>query len=347
MRLLILGGTLYLGRHVVESALAHGHQVTLFNRGRTGPELFPGVECLRGDRDGDLTALSGRRWDAAIDTSGYLPRQVDASATLLAGALERYCFVSSISVYADSAHAGLSEGDAVQTLPAGAPEVLDGASYGALKAMCETALEGRLPGRALIVRPGLIVGPHDATDRSAYWPRRLARGGEVLAPGRPGRPVQLIDARDLADWIVRLCEAGAVGTLNATGPAARLTMAAYLEACREVGGTDARFTWVDESFLLERDVAPYTELPLWVPDMARAFGSVSTARAQAAGLTFRPLARTLADTLAWDRSLPAGPRVSRTLVPMPPGLAAERERALLDAWHDPRRAATVAAPPRA
>lgn len=341
MRLLILGGTLYLGRHLTEAAIERGHEVTLFNRGVTGPELFPGLERLRGDRDGDLGALAGRRWDAAIDTSGYLPAQVRATAALLAPAVERYCFVSSISVYADSATPGLTEDAAVATLEPGAPETVSAETYGALKAACEAALEALLPGRALVVRPGLIVGPHDATDRSAYWPRRVADGGEVLAPGRPQRAVQFIDARDLAGWIVRLCEARAVGVLNATGPAQRLTMAALLEACRVLSESDASFTWVGESFLLERGVAPYTELPLWVPEEARAFGAVSIARARDAGLAFRPLEETLADIRAWDRARPPGSRASRTRLPMPAGLSAERERALLAAWREHCRPSTA------
>ncbi len=345
MRLLILGGTLYLGRHLVAAARARGHGVTLFHRGRTGAELFPDLERLHGDRDGDLGALAGRRWDAAIDTSATLPRQVEASAALLAPAVGHYTFVSSISVYADSGKDALSEDDALASLAPGAPEVLTGEAYGALKAGGEAALLRRMAGRALVVRPGLIVGPHDPTDRSAYWPRRLARGGEVLAPGRPQRRVQLIDARDLAEWMVRAAEAGVTGIMNATGPAVPLTMGDYLETCREVGGTAARFTWVDETFLLEQGVAPYSELPLWVPEAARAFASVDTARARAAGLAFRPLEHTLADVLAWDRTLPEGPRVARTRLPMPPGLPADRERALLAAWGE--RASGAAAGPRA
>ena len=334
MRLLILGGTLYLGRHLVEAAIARGHTVTLFNRGRTAPELFPGLERLRGDRDGDLGALAGRRWDAAIDTSGFLPEQVRATATLLAPALGRYAFVSSLSVYADSTTAGLTEEGAVARLEPGAPHTLSAASYGALKAACEAEVETLLPGRTLVVRPGLIVGPHDATDRSAYWPRRLAAGGEVLAPGRPGRTVQFVDARDLAAWIVSRCEAGATGVMNATGPAEPLTMAALLEACRALSASEAHFSWVDDAFLLEHGVVPYAELPLWVPEEARAFGAFSIARARSAGLAFRPLAQTLADILAWDRTQPPGPRVSQTRLPMPPGLSAERERALLAAWRE-------------
>ena len=334
MRLLILGGTLYLGRHLVEAAVARGHAVTLFNRGRTAPELFPGLERLRGDRDGDLGALAGRRWDAAIDTSGYSPAQVRATATLLAPALGRYAFVSTLSVYADSTIAGLTEESAVARLEPGAPHTLSAATYGALKAACEAEVEALMPGRTLVVRPGLIVGPHDPTDRSAYWPRRVADGGEVLAPGRPGRTVQFIDARDLAAWIVNRCEAGATGVMNATGPAEPLTMAAFLDACRSLTASDARFTWVDEAFLLERGVVPYAELPLWVPEAARAFGAFSIARARDVGLAFRPLAHTLADVLAWDRSQPPGPRVARTRLPMPAGLSAERERGLLAAWRE-------------
>jgi 2'-hydroxyisoflavone reductase len=328
MRLLILGGTVFLGRHLVESALARGHQVTLFNRGQHNPELFPTVEKLRGDRNGDLSALDGRRWDAAIDTCGYLPRVVRASARQLANSVGHYTFISSISVYASLPRPGMDEETAVGTLADESVEEITGETYGPLKALCEQEAEAAMPGRVLNVRPGLIVGPHDPTDRFTYWPRRVARGGEVLAPGRPDAPVQIIDARDLAEWSLRMVEAGGAGVYNATGPGSVLTMETLLSESRAVSGSDAALVWVKEEFLLEAGVAPWSEMPLWVPDReegAAGFATVSSARAIAAGLTFRPLAATIGDTLAWDAALPAD-REPRA------GLKPDRERELLAAW---------------
>ncbi len=207
MKLLVLGGTVFLGRHLVEAATARGHSVTLFNRGQHNPELYPEVEKLRGDRDSDLSALQGRRWDAVIDTCGYLPRAVRASAELLADAVDHYTFISSISVYADFHTPAMDESAPVGTLADETVEEVTGETYGPLKALCEQAAERALPGRVLNIRPGLIVGPHDPTDRFTYWPVRVARGGEVLAPGRPHVPVQVIDGRDLAEWTVRMVEA--------------------------------------------------------------------------------------------------------------------------------------------
>lgn len=328
MRLLVLGGTVFLGRHVVAAALARGHEVTLFNRGRHNPELFPAVEKLRGDRAGDLAALRGRRWDAVVDTSGELPQVVRSSAELLADAVERYAFASSISVYADLSRPGVDERAPVGRLEDETVEEVTGATYGPLKARCEEAVERALPGRALVIRPGLIVGPHDPTERFTYWPRRVARGGAVLAPGRPERGVQLIDVRDLAEWIVRAVEERLAGRFNATGPAEPLPMAALLDACRRVSGSDARFVWVDERFLLARGVAPWTELPLWVPETPDRAGflAVDCRRAIAAGLTFRPVDETVRATLAWDRERAPGS------VPPGVGLAPEREEELLRAW---------------
>ncbi len=218
MRILILGGTVFVGRHLVEAALARGHEVTLFNRGQHGPDLYPGVEKLRGDRDGGLDALRGRRWDAAIDTCGYVPRIVRASATLLANAVDHYTFISSVSVYPEAHTRHLDEDSPVGALDDESVEDVTPETYGPLKALCEQAAEGAMSGRALTIRPGLIVGPHDPTDRFTYWPRRVAQGGEVLAPGRPERPVQIIDARDLAAWTLQLVASGARGVYNATGP---------------------------------------------------------------------------------------------------------------------------------
>ena len=328
MRILILGGTIFLGRHLVEAALAAGHTVTLFNRGQRNPELFPQVEKLRGDRDGNLEALRGGRWDAVIDPSGYVPRLVRASAELLAEATEHYTFVSSLSVYADTTKPGMNEDSPLAVLPAGleGTETITGESYGPLKVLAEQAAESALPGRTLVVRPGLIVGPHDPSNRFTYWPSRVARGGETLAPDQPGHPVQFIDVRDLAAWMIRLTEGRVTGTLNATGPADTLTLGTLLDACRTETGSDARFTWVSEAFLTEQNVVPYTEMPLWVPSEEAGFGRFDLTRAKASGLTYRPLAETIRDTLAWDRTLPAEAERRN-------GLKPEREAALLAAWH--------------
>ena len=334
MRILILGGTVFLGRHLAAAALARGHAVTLFNRGKSGPELFPEAEHLRGDRTNDLSALEGRNWDAVIDTCGYVPRVVRASAERLAGAVERYVFISTVSVYADTSQIGITEEAPTGTTQDPTTEEVTGETYGPLKVLCEAAVERALPGRALVIRPGLIVGPHDPSDRFAYWPRRLARGGEVLAPGNPDAPVQFIDVRDLAEWTVRLVESSATGIFNATGPEQPLTMRAVLEACRKVAGTDATLTWIPDDFLLEAKVAPYSEFPLWIPDDPKhaGFSRMSIRKAFDAGLTFRPLAETAQDTLAWDASLPVEKQHRGSLTP-------EREAELLMLWKKPRSVA--------
>ena len=296
MRVLVLGGTFFLGRHVVEAALARGHEVVLFNRGRLNPHLFPQIEKLRGDRDGDLAALRGRRFEAVIDPSGYRPEQVRAVTDVLGGAIAHYIFISSISAY--------REFPPQRSFDEDAPLAEGGQGYGALKARCEDALEETLPGRVARVRPGLIVGPHDPTDRFTYWPRRVARGGNVLAPGRPERAVQLIDVRDLADWCVRLAEHCRVGVFNAVGPRSTLTMGRLLEDCAAVTESLARFMWMPDEDLLAAGVTPWTELPLWIPESDSRVGGMLLAdnrRAIAAGLTFRPLADTIRATLEWDR----------------------------------------------
>lgn len=297
MELLVLGGTRFLGRHLVGAALERGHRMTLFNRGKSNPGLFPEVEELRGERGGDLSALQGRRWDAAIDTSGYLPREVRASAGLLAGAVEHYTFVSSISVYADFSRLGIDEDAPVLAPPDPEPEELDRELYGDLKVGCELAAEAAMPGRTLVVRPGMIVGPHDYTNRFPYWCRRVAEGGEVLAPGDPDRPVQLIDVRDLAGWMIRTVEERTTGLYNATGPARGLTMRGMLEGIHEATGGDARFEWASERFLLGAGVKPWEELPFWVQEEMAGILSVDVGRAVEAGLTFRPLGETVRDTL--------------------------------------------------
>jgi len=333
MKLLILGGTVFVGRHLVEAALAGGHEVTLFNRGQHNAALFPDVEKLRGDRtagsDG-LASLRGRRWDAVVDTAGYVPRVVRAAAELLADSVGHYTFISTISVYADFSRPGIDESAAVGTIEDETTEEVTGDTYGPLKALCERAAEEAMPGHVLTVRPGLIVGPHDPTDRFTYWPHRVARGGDVLAPAPPGNQVQFIDARDLAAWTLRMVEAGVAGVYNATGPDYTLTMGDVLGACKSVSGSDARFVWAGESFLLEEGVEPWMGLPLWIPeqdDSMRGLDAVDCHKAIGAGLTFRPLAETVRDTLAWDATRPSDAVRGA-------GLSLERETELLRKWRE-------------
>ena len=321
MRLLVLGGTKFLGRAAVEAALARGHEVTLFNRGETNPELFPEAERLRGDRAGDLAELRGREWDAVLDPSGYVPAVVRASAELLAGAAGRYLFVSSISAYASLATRNDENGPLAELGDMPEDRLLeDYANYGALKVLCERATAAAFGGRHAIVRPGLIVGAHDPTGRFTYWPHRVARGGEVLAPAPPERMVQFVDARDLGPWLVDLLERRDTGTYNATHPGR--TWREVLETCREVSGSDATFTWVPDSFLVEREVGEWMELPMWVqsPDEA-GIHEADVSRAVAAGLTFRPLEETVRDTLELARTTEDA------------GLDPQREAELLAAAH--------------
>ncbi|HEY6195181.1 MAG TPA: SDR family oxidoreductase [Candidatus Eisenbacteria bacterium] len=326
MRILVLGGTRFLGRHLVEAAAARGHALTLFNRGLTNPALHAGIERITGDRDGGLDALGERTWDAVVDPSGFFPRIVGASARALAGRAGRYLFVSTISVYAEPVARGADESAPVARLADPGVETLDGGTYGALKAACEETVREAFGERALIVRPGLIVGPHDTSDRFPYWPRRLARGGTVLAPGEPTAPVQLIDVRDLADWMLSLVERGVGGTFHATGPAEPLTLGRCLERVAAAVGASPRLRWASEAFLREQGVEPWVQLPLWLPAAESGFATLDIARALAAGLRLRPLEDTARDTLAWERSLVADTR------PASPALTAEREAELLAGW---------------
>jgi len=324
MDLLVLGGTRFVGRHLVTAALDRGHRVTLFNRGKSGPRLFPGVENLRGDRDGGLSTLRDQHWDAVVDTCGYVPRVVRASAELLADAVDRYVFVSSISVYDESLLPGADESAPVATIEDESVEEITGETYGALKALCERAAEEAMPGRVVNVRSGLIVGPYDPTGRFAYWPLRTARGGEVLAPGNPDRPVQFVDVRDLGRWLVTMAEEGEPGVYNATGPESTLTMGGLLEACAEAAGNDVRFIWVDDNFLEKRNVEPFVELPLWLPERYAGFNTVDNSRTVAAGLQFRPLEETVRDVLEYERGLGDAQYDA--------GLNPEREREVLREW---------------
>ncbi len=327
MKILILGGTAFLGRAIVEAGLARGHEMTLFNRGQRNPSLFPELEHLRGDRDGNLEALRGRRWDVVIDPSGYVPRIVGASAELLRDAVEHYTFISSISVYTNYSKRDIDETAPVGTLEDTTVETITGETYGPLKALSEQVVEQTLPGRSLIIRPGLIVGPHDPTDRFTYWVERVERGGDVLVPDRPALDVQIIDVRDLAEWTLRMVEARQTGTYNATGPDYPLTLEQVVEECRTVSGSDARWVWVDEQFLLAAEVKPWTEVPLWISDAdsMAGFSAINIDRALADGLTFRPLATTIQDTLAWSKARPADAERKA-------GLQPSREAELLEQW---------------
>jgi len=325
----VLGGTVFLGRHLTQAALERGHRLTLFTRGRHGAALFPEAEHLRGDRDGSLDALCNRRWDAVIDTSGYVPRTVDASARLLSDAAEHYCFVSTVSVYADLSKPGVTEDAPAGQLEDPSVEEVTGETYGPLKAACEVAVEAAFSGRAAVVRPGLIVGPFDPSARFAYWPLRFARGGPVLVPAPQDAPVQFVDGRDLGEWLITVAERRVTGVFNATGPVPALTMGGLVDAAMTVAPPGTQLVWVDEDFLLEHDVSPWVGLPLWLPAAADALGmsTVNCSRAIEAGLTFRPVEQTVADTLAWARderdvALPDGA----------PTLSEAREAELLAAW---------------
>ncbi|TML13186.1 MAG: NAD-dependent epimerase/dehydratase family protein [Actinobacteria bacterium] len=320
MRLLVLGGTKFLGRATVEAALARGHEVTLFNRGRTNPDLFPEAEKLHGDREHDLSALEGREWDAVVDPSGYVPSIVRSSAEQLAGSTGFYLFVSSVSVYSDRSKSP-AEGDALKQLGDMPADRLleDYSNYGALKALSEEAVAAAFPGTHANVRPGLIVGPYDPTGRFTYWPHRVARGGDVAAPAPPDERVQFVDVRDLADWMVGLCERRENGSFNAVGEG--VSWADLLEACREVSHSDARFVWIDGRFLLDQDIEQWMGLPMWIEDDSdKGLHRVDVSRALQAGLTFRQLEQTIEATLELAEPTDAA------------GLSPEREAQLLEAW---------------
>lgn len=331
MNILIIGGTRFLGRHLVDAALERGHKITLFNRGRSNPTLYPQLETIQGDRENDLGQLAATRsWDSVIDTCGYVPRIVRLSAQVLSGAVGQYVFISSISVYANTSKIGINESDPVGRLSDESVEEITGETYGPLKALCEEAVEQNLPGRTLIIRPGLIVGPHDPTDRFTYWPVRVARGGDVLAPENPAVPVQIIDGRDLAHFTLQLIEQKATGIFNATGPDTMLNLGTMLEKCRAVCANESVFRWAPVDFLAANNVQPWSDLPVWVPDSPEdaGFSRVSIEKAVSAGLTFRPLEETIQDTLSWAATRPSD-HAWRA------GLVSEREQELLrllDQW---------------
>jgi 2'-hydroxyisoflavone reductase len=330
MEILFLGGSRFIGKHAVIEAVDRGHTVTLFNRG-TQPLPISGVRHIAGDRNHDLERLAGERFDAVIDTSAYVPRQVESAARTLAGSVGTYLFISTISVYADQNTPHLDEDARLSELSDPATEEVTGETYGGLKVLCERALESNFPGKRVTVRPGVVVGPEDPTDRFTYWPVRAARGGEVLAPVGPALSMQWIDGRDLAAFLIHLLETGAQGTFNAVSQPDRFTLGDLLDVSRETAESDATFTWVDESFLLENEVRPFRDLPLWLAGDSLNFARVDSRRAYDAGLAIRGIRETVVDTLGWfagegGRQLQAG-------------LDESRERELLELWHRSGRAA--------
>ncbi|MDP2005036.1 MAG: NAD-dependent epimerase/dehydratase family protein [Rubrivivax sp.] len=340
MELLILGGTRFLGRHLARLAIDAGHEVTLLHRGRSASGLFPEAEHRIADRDQEgefAAALAGGGWDAVIDTSAYLPRQVASAAASLAGRVGQYQLVSSISVYADFDAAATAEEALLQSLPDPRVQVVDGTTYGGLKALCEGAAHEGFGDGCLVSRPGLLVGPHDPTGRFTWWAQRFVRAdsgdddeAEVLAPGDPDAPVQCIDARDAAAWMLHQAEAGHRGTYNLTGPETPTTMGELLETARRTLAPEAQVLWVDETFLLGQGVAPWSDLPVWLPLAQSGVHRIDITRALDTGLQCRPLAQTLADTAAWAATSP--PPVPGGPLRPPVGLAPEREAALRAAW---------------
>jgi 2'-hydroxyisoflavone reductase len=337
--LLVLGGTGFLGPHVVDAALSQGWKVTLFNRGKTNADLFPELEKLQGDRDGDLGALEGRRFRAVIDTSGYVPRIVRMSAELLAPNVAHYLFVSSISAYADFVKLGITEDHPVAKLEDPAMEDVR-AGYGGLKALCEAAVEEALPGRTINARPGYIVGPRDPSDRFTYWPARVDQGGEVLAPGTPEDPVQVIDVRDLAKWMIGALEASHTGVYNLVGPFPPLTMGRMLAACQEHAAAKSTLVWTDKEFLAAQQVEAGMHMPIWVPPGEagyEGFAQVSAKKALDTGLTTRPISETVRDTLVWWREQPEERRKE-----LRAGINLEREKGLIALWRQSSGAAKQA-----
>jgi 2'-hydroxyisoflavone reductase len=338
MKVLIIGGTRFLGRHLVTAALARDHKVTLFNRGNHSTDAD--VETIEGNRYTELHKLEGRRWDAVVDTCGHLPRAVSAAAEVLADSVDRYVFISSQNAYRDVSVPDIAEDYPLGTLTddqlneangidtQGQPSY--GRLYGGLKALCEQAAQEVMPGRVLILRPGLIVGPYDYSDRFTYWVVRVASGGEVLAPGRPERFIQFIDVRDLAEWTINQIERSAVGAYNTHGQPKTLTMQGLLDECKNVSQSDAKFTWAGEEFLLEQQVASWSEMPLWLPEDAaphlKGFMFVSPRKAIAEGLMFRPVGDTIRDTLEWYQT-------RHTNEALKAGLNSDKERALLAQLH--------------
>ena len=342
MKILIIGGTKFLGRHLVDAALKNNHEVTLFNRGRKyAGETIENVEQIHGDRNADLENLGGGNWDAVIDTCGYLPQTVKASAEFLADKVNQYVFVSSASVYPETPEPDYDETTQTATLTEAQQREVEkidprgeltgatlGENYGALKKLCEEAAEAAMPNRVLNVRAGMIVGAFDPTDRFTYWVMRVADGGEILAPGTPENFVQMIDARDLSEWIIKMVEENAAGIFNVTGKPFELDFGKMLDQIKTTTDAQAEFVWIDEQFLTENNVSPWGEMPFYLPESAaelRGFLAMNVDKASAQGLNFRPLRESILDVLNWRKTQDFAMRA---------GISGEREKELLQKWRD-------------
>ena len=339
MKILIIGGTKFLGRHLIKAAQAKNHEVTLFNRGKNSHEQFTNVEQIHGDRNFDLDKLGNQTWDAVIDTCGYLPQSVKASAEFLKDSVGQYVFISSVSAYADFSQPNFDEDASLAKLTAEQEKkfaeidpkgeingIVLGEMYGALKVLCEKEAEQAMPNRTLIIRPGLIVGEYDWTDRFSYWVMRVAKGGEILAPGNPHRFIQFIDGQDLAEWAIRVVENKAAGIFNVTGKPLELTFGKFLDEIKSATKSDAEFTWVSEEFLTAENVAPWSELPLYLSESDESFKgflSANVDKALARGLSFQPISETILKTLNWRKTIETELKA---------GIPVEREQELLQKW---------------
>lgn len=338
MKVLILGGSRFLGKAMVEEGLKRGLDITLFNRGNN-KEAFSEVEQLIGDRDGDVSQLKNRNWDVVVDTCGFAPHQINKIAAVLGDNIEHYTYISSISVYKDWIPLKIAEDYHLQSMPQDQlKEVEEGRIspyeyYGALKALCEAEAEKHWPGRVLHIRAGQLVGPFDYTDRLPYWVQRVAEGGNIMVPGRPDRPIQLIDVKDIATWVFDMVEKRKAGTFNITGPDYELTMEKLLSKCKAVTNSNARFVWTDEKFILDHNIQPWTEMPLWIPEHFPLVGEtepwkgsfcISIEKAVDAGLSFRSLEDTIYDVYQWEKARKDTERKA--------GISREREEELLKTW---------------
>lgn len=340
MKILIIGGTKFLGRHLIKVAQAKNHKVTLFNRGKFSDEKFANVEQIHGDRNLDLDKLANQTWDAVIDTCGYLPQSVKASAQFLQDSVGQYVFISSISAYADFSQPNFAENTPLAKLTAEQEKrfaeidlkgdltaYVLGEMYGALKVLCEEEAEHAMPEKTLIIRPGLIVGEHDWTDRFSYWVMRVASGDEVFAPANPHRFIQFIDAQDLAEWTIKMVEEKQVGVFNATGKPFELTFGSFLDEIKSSTNSDAEFTWVSEEFLTAENVAAWSEMPLYLPETDETFKgflSANVDKALAKGLSFQPFSETILKTFHWRKTINDELKA---------GISVERENELLQKWY--------------
>ena len=330
MRVLMLGGTGFIGPHFVQALTARGHVVTLFNRGKRDPDAKQGVEQLLGDRNGDLKSLQGRDWDVVVDNSGYTPGQVQLSTDLLRKHSQHYIFISSIAVYENFQDPPIDESHALAPIGDMRTDKLEGENYGPLKVLCEAVVEKAYGNHANIIRPTYIAGPGDFSDRFTYWPLRVSQGGEMLAPGTPDDPIQYIDVRDLADFVRLSAEKRIAGVYNLCTPPRWATMGKLLEASKHVTGADTKFRWASTEFLMEQKAAEpgmwaSQEIPIWAAPSGQSLGHglVASARAEAKGLKYRPLETTIRETLAWQKTRPADKQKLRS------GLTPEREAELL------------------